>query len=185
MLRLERRKKFMCFFRPLWTALKIHRQRSSRELAEELPGEVRRKSGKSSVISRSSGEPDSLPATRQIKREQQEELDKSCKKAFNMLVTILFLCVLSRFLTNSNKFHRAETKGQFFTGDRFRKRGAEFLLLSMGEGLGSASGRWWGVVFLWKLRETGMGVGRVGRGVGTDKGTGKLMRSARLCQTTL
>ena len=30
--------------------------------------------------------------------------------------------------------------------------------------MGSGSGGWWGVVFLWKMREKGKGVGRVGGG---------------------
>ena len=33
-------------------------------------------------------------------------------------------------------------------------------------GLGSGSGGWWGVVSLWKMREKGKGVGRVGGGCG-------------------
>ena len=43
-----------------------------------------------------------------------------------------------------------------------------------GQGVGEVGVgfRW---VFLWKLKEKGKGVGRVGGGVGTDKGTGKSM----------
>ena len=34
-----------------------------------------------------------------------------------------------------------------------------------------------GSSFLWKMTEKGKGVGRAGGGVGTDKGTGKSMRT--------
>ena len=47
-------------------------------------------------------------------------------------------------------------------------------------GLGSGSGWWWGLVFLWERLERGKGAGRVGGGVWTGKGTGKSMR--KLCR---
>ena len=43
--------------------------------------------------------------------------------------------------------------------------------------MGWGSGAWWGVVFQCKIKAKGKGVGRVGGGVGTDKGTGKPMRT--------
>ena len=46
--------------------------------------------------------------------------------------------------------------------------------MSLGRGLGSGSGGWWGAVFLWKIREKGKGVGG-GGGEGTGKGAGKSM----------
>ena len=70
-------------------------------------------------------------------------------------------------------------KGNFYRGEVFAK-GRDVLLVSLGEGLGSGSGGWWGAVFLWKIREKGKGVGRVGGGVGTGKGAGKSMR--KLCR---
>ena len=44
--------------------------------------------------------------------------------------------------------------------------------MSLGEGFGVGF-RGGGVVFLCKIREMGKGVGRVGAGMGTGKGTGK------------
>ena len=46
-----------------------------------------------------------------------------------------------------------------------------------GGGLGSGLVGWQGAVFLWKMRERGKRVGRVGVGVGTGKGIGKSMRA--------
>ena len=51
---------------------------------------------------------------------------------------------------------RAKTKGWFLLGVVFAK-GCEFLLVSLGKGLGEGSGEWWGVVLLWKVRENGKG----------------------------
>ena len=47
-------------------------------------------------------------------------------------------------------------------------------------GGGRVQGDGGGAVFLWKRREKGKGVGRVGAGVGTGKGTRKSMR--KLCR---
>ena len=51
--------------------------------------------------------------------------------------------------------------------------------MSLGNGLGSGSREGGSVVFfLWKVREEGKGMDRVGGGgVGTGKGTGKSMRT--------
>ena len=51
-------------------------------------------------------------------------------------------------------------------------------VLGGGVGVGFSGGG--GAVFLWKVRETGKRVGRVGGGVGTGKGTAKSMR--KLCR---
>ena len=50
----------------LQIAVKFHSERTSGEVAERTSGEVRGTSGEVRGLSRSSGEPDSLPATRQI-----------------------------------------------------------------------------------------------------------------------
>ena len=49
-----------------WTAVEFHSVRTSGEVAEELPGKVGELPGKFPGLSRSSGEPDSLPVSRQI-----------------------------------------------------------------------------------------------------------------------
>ena len=69
-------------------------------------------------------------------------------------------------------------KGSFYRGVVVAK-GCEFLLLSLGEGFGVGFRGWWGVAFLWKMREKGEGVGRVGV-VGTCKGTASQCARARL-----
>ena len=45
---------------------------------------------------------------------------------------------------------------------------------------GRVQGGGGGAVFLWKIREKGKGVGRVGGGAGTGEGTGKSIR--KLCR---
>ena len=50
----------------LWIAVKFHSERTSGEVTEKLPGKFGELPGKSGAFPGSSGEPDSLPATRQI-----------------------------------------------------------------------------------------------------------------------
>ena len=58
--------------------------------------------------------------------------------------------------------------------------GCEFLLVSLGEGFGSGSGGWGGLPVENKGKK-GKGMGRVGGGVGTCKGTGKSL--CKLCRS--
>ena len=68
-------------------------------------------------------------------------------------------------------------KGSFAGGSS--RKGVRASIGVPGEGF-----RWVvGVVFLWKMRAKGKGVGRVGCGEGTGKGTGKSMRA--VVKTTL
>ena len=78
----------------------------------------------------------------------------------------------------SSRHPRPSEKFNFLPGVVFAKE-CEFLLVSLGECLGSGSGGWWGVVFPWKIRGKGKGVGG-GGGVGTGKGSGKSTR--KLCR---
>ena len=100
---------------------------------------------------------------------------------------ILAVCVLAAKLPNSNLnfavdfgwifscFFGQKLKGSFLPGVVFAK-GWQFPLVSLGEGFRVGFRGVAGVVLLWKMREKGKGVGRVGGGVGTAKGTGKSTR---------
>ena len=50
-------------------------------------------------------------------------------------------------------------------------------MVSLGRGLGSGSGGWWGGGLPVEMREKGKRGGEGGWWVGTDKGTGKSMRT--------
>ena len=55
--------------------------------------------------------------------------------------------------------------------------------MSLGRGLGSGSGEWQGVAFLWKMREKGKGVGRVG-GMGWGEAKEATSQCASFVETT-
>ena len=61
-----------------------------------------------------------------------------------------------------NTYIGQKLKGSFLPGVVLAK-GCEFLLVFLGEGFGVGFRGVVGAVFLWKMREKGKGVGRVGR----------------------
>ena len=76
--------------------------------------------------------------------------------------------VLSNSLVHCARHYRAETKGSFLLGLVFAK-GCKFLLVSLGQGLGSGSGRWWGWSSCGKQGKRGRGWGGWGVGWGPTK----------------